>query len=114
MAASGGGGMKGGIRRLKARAMAVNVTMPPQAPTPSLKDRMIKVQITLVASPGFEPTPPFLGKVDCGGFVPPLPISPDTNIIEAQLLRMHQNLEWFSAVLQLAEHRCAACRAICT
>jgi hypothetical protein len=28
MAASGSGGMKGGIRRLKARAVAVNVTTP--------------------------------------------------------------------------------------
>jgi hypothetical protein len=28
MAASGSGGMKGGIRRLKARALAVNVTTP--------------------------------------------------------------------------------------
>jgi hypothetical protein len=31
MAASGSGGMKGGIRRLKARAVAVNVTTPLEA-----------------------------------------------------------------------------------
>ncbi len=30
MAASGSGGMKGGIRRLRARALAVNVTTPEQ------------------------------------------------------------------------------------
>ena len=40
----------------------------------SLENRIIKVQITLVASPRFEPTPRFLGMDDYGGFAPPLPI----------------------------------------
>jgi hypothetical protein len=41
-----------------------------------LKDRMVKVQTTLVASPRFEPTPRFSGKDDYGGFAPPLPRFP--------------------------------------
>lgn len=40
---------------------------------------IIKVQITLVASPKFEPIPQFLGTDDYGGFAPPLPSSPESN-----------------------------------
>ena len=36
MAASGSGGMKGGIRRLKARAVAVNVTTPLKSARPTV------------------------------------------------------------------------------
>ena len=43
-----------------------------------LKSRIVKVQTTLVAGPGFEPTLQSSGKDDYGGFAPPLPIISST------------------------------------
>ncbi len=53
---------------------------------------MIKVQITLVASPQFEPTPRFSGKDDYDGFAPPLPIRSMSYVILRSLRFVRKRL----------------------
>jgi hypothetical protein len=49
-----------------------------------LKDRMVKVQTTLVASPGFGP---IFGRLAIGGFEPPQPNKPKNQVLTGFLTR---------------------------